>query len=86
GNLGRNTERAPGINNTNLTLMKRTRISESVVIEARADFFNAFNHPQFTSSVSSNANTTLGGRFLNPDTPVTSGGAREVSYQVKLIF
>lgn len=79
GNLGRNTERAPGIRNTNLTLIKRTRLSESVVIEARAEFFNAFNRPQFTSSVSSNAGTTLGGRFLNPDTAVTSGGARSGS-------
>ncbi|MCA1628454.1 MAG: TonB-dependent receptor, partial [Acidobacteria bacterium] len=86
GNLGRNTERGPGINNTNLNFLKRTRVRESVVIEARAEFFNAFNHPQFTSSVSSNANTTLGGRFLNPDTPATSGGAREIRYQVKLIF
>ncbi|HEY9401362.1 MAG TPA: TonB-dependent receptor [Pyrinomonadaceae bacterium] len=86
GNLGRNTERAPGINNTNLNFLKRTRISESVSIETRAEFFNAFNHPQFTSSVSSNANSTIGLRFLNPDTPVTSGGAREIRYQVKLIF
>ncbi|MDQ3684493.1 MAG: TonB-dependent receptor, partial [Acidobacteriota bacterium] len=86
GNLGRNTERAPGINNTNLNLLKRTRISETVAIEARAEMFNAFNHPQFTSSVSSNAFSTLAGRFLNPDTPDTSGGARTIRYQVKLIF
>ena len=86
GNLGRNTERAPGINNTNLNLLKRTRIAERTFIEARAELFNAFNHPQFTDSVSSNANSTLPGRFLNPDTPVTSGGARTIRYQVKLIF
>jgi hypothetical protein len=35
GNLGRNTERTPSVYITNLTLLKRTRITEKVFFEAR---------------------------------------------------
>lgn len=88
GNLGRNTERSPGLNNTNLNLIKRTRVSENVLIETRGEFFNAFNHPQFPSTgfIPSSANAQNPGLFLNPDIPGTSGGGRVVRYQVKLIF
>ena len=88
GNLGRNTQRTPPINNTNLTLMKRIRFGEVRAIELRSDFFNAFNHPQFpaTGFIAQTANALTQGLFLNPDVPGTSGGAREVRYQVKLLF
>lgn len=89
GDLGRNTERSPGLNNTNLNFLKRTRVSESVFIEVRSELFNAFNHPQFTStagSISNVANALTQNLFLNPDTPSTSGGGRGVRYQLKLIF
>lgn len=87
GSLGRNTERSPGIRNTNFNIFKKTKIAESKIIELRTEFFNVFNHPQFSGrGISSNALTTLPGRFLNPDTPATDGGGRVVRYQVKLIF
>jgi hypothetical protein len=47
GTLGRNAIRGPGINNWDLSLMKRTSITERTKIEFRAEFFNAFNHTQF---------------------------------------
>ena len=86
GNLGRNTERSPGVNNTDLSLIKRTRFRENLVIETRGELFNAFNHPQFGAGISSTANQLTQGLFLNPDTPSTTGGGRVVRYQVKLIF
>jgi outer membrane receptor protein involved in Fe transport len=97
GNLGRNTERSPGINNWDLTIQKSTHLSETVRVEVRAEFFNVFNHPQFlTGSVSpfsptggfvpTNAATTPAGRFLNPDTVGTDGGGRVVRYQLRLRF
>jgi hypothetical protein len=46
-NLGRNTFKTPAINNTDLSLFKNFRIGESKFIQIRADFFNAFNHPQY---------------------------------------
>ncbi len=86
GNLGRNTERSPGVSNTDLSIIKRTRFRENLVFEARGELFNAFNHPQFGSGISSTANQLTQRLFLNPDTPSTSGGGRTVRYQVKLIF
>ncbi|MFN2453228.1 MAG: carboxypeptidase regulatory-like domain-containing protein [Pyrinomonadaceae bacterium] len=97
GSLGRNTERGPGTRITNLNLFKKTRISESKLVEFRTEFFNVFNHPNFLQgsvspfspgggAISANATTTLPGRFLNPDTPATDGGGRVIRYQIKLIF
>jgi hypothetical protein len=90
GNLGRNTERSPLVYNTNVTLLKRTRISETIFFEARAELFNAFNQPNFPSRaidvITSNANSLTQGFFLNPDTANTSGGGREIRYQLKLVF
>ena len=39
----------PGFNNWNLALHKDTRIHESMTLEIRAEFFNAFNHAQFAN-------------------------------------
>lgn len=88
GNLGRNTERTPSVYNTDLTLLKRTRISETVFFEARTELFNAFNQPNFpgTGLITSNANTQTQGFFLNPDTSNTNGGGRVIRYQLKLVF
>jgi hypothetical protein len=85
GDLARNTERSEGIKNTNLTLLKRTRISESVFFETRVEMFNAFNTPQFGAG-SSVANALTQGFFLNPDTVNSSGGGRSIRYQLKLSF
>jgi hypothetical protein len=37
----------PGFDNWNLALHKDTRIRESITLQIRAEFFNAFNHAQF---------------------------------------
>ena len=97
GTLGRNTERGPGTNNFNVNILKRTNITETTRLEFRTEFYNIFNHPQFTQgsvspftpgggSINSNAQTAPIGRFLNPDTPGTDGGGRSIRYQVKFIF
>jgi len=97
GSLGRNTLRTPGLDNWNINLQKNIRISESARIQLRAEFFNVFNHPQFTQgsispfsptggAISSNGATSPAGRFLNPDTVGTDGGGRVIRYQAKLLF
>src|SRR5262249_53388264 len=63
GTLGRNTLRGPGINNWDLGLMKRTKLSERTSLEFRAEFFNAWNHAQ----------------FLNPDNNGSSGTFGQIS-------
>ncbi len=47
GTLGRNTLRGPGIVNFDLSAAKKFLFTESKRLEFRAEFFNAFNHPQF---------------------------------------
>ena len=47
-NAGRNTLSLPGIRNLDVSLFKNFRFSESKKIQIRADFFNVFNHAQYT--------------------------------------
>lgn len=48
GNAGRNILLGPGYFNTNLSLMKDFHFSEARYLQFRAEFFNTFNHPDFT--------------------------------------
>lgn len=45
---GRNSLRAPGFNNTDFQVKKSFPFGESRDVEFAAQFFNIFNHPQFT--------------------------------------
>jgi len=49
GNAKRRFFHGPGINNWDLALHKDTRIKERAALEFRAEFFNVFNHVQFTN-------------------------------------
>ncbi|HZR31752.1 MAG TPA: TonB-dependent receptor [Terriglobales bacterium] len=53
GNSRRRFFHGPGINNWDLALHKNTAITERTALEFRAEFFNVFNHAQFTFSSSS---------------------------------
>lgn len=86
GNLGRNTETSKGINNTDMTFLKRTRISETVYIDARAEMFNVWNHPQFGAGTTNAGLLTNASTWMQPINPTTSGGSRQIRYQVKLVF
>lgn len=55
GSAGRGLFRAPGINNWDVSFIKRTEISERVAMQFRAEFFNLFNHTQWAG-----INTSLG--------------------------
>jgi hypothetical protein len=60
GDLGRNTLRGPGINNWDISFLKRTTIHESKLLEFRAEFFNAFNHAQFLNPDRNGFDATFG--------------------------
>lgn len=47
GNAGRNVITGPGYINFDMSVFKNTRITERQRLEFRAEFFNAFNHPNF---------------------------------------
>jgi len=47
GTLGRNALSGFGATQVDLTLRRQFRITERVSLQARADLFNIFNHPNF---------------------------------------
>ncbi len=55
GSAGRGLFRAPGINNWDVSFIKRFELTERVAMQFRGEFFNLFNHTQF-----SGVNTSFG--------------------------
>jgi hypothetical protein len=49
GNAKRRFFHGPGINNWDIGLHKNTSLSDKAALEFRAEFFNLFNHAQFTN-------------------------------------
>jgi hypothetical protein len=49
GNSGSGIIQGPGQFNFDISILKTTRILENHTLQFRAEFFNAFNHPQFTN-------------------------------------
>jgi Carboxypeptidase regulatory-like domain len=80
GNSARNSLEMPGINNWDFSILKDTKISEGVLVQFRAEFFNGWNHTQF-----GDADTGLvpgqfgriGSLRIDP---------REIQFGLKLIF
>ena len=63
GNAGRNPLRGPGLNNFDWAFFKDTHITEQTRIELRFEFFNLFNHTQFSpNSLNTNINSVNFGR------------------------
>jgi hypothetical protein len=95
GNTGRHTERTPGINNFDVTLTKRVRITERVSTQFRAEFYNVFNHPMYgypsvspfspgQQGMAASVMTSAAGRFLQPQ--YTDAGGRVIRYQLRIEF
>jgi outer membrane receptor protein involved in Fe transport len=85
GNVGRNTYQLPGQQYWNLSAMKNFRLfRESQYFQLRADFFNAFNHPNYGLVSSPTFGNILSGDFLNRNT--TLGGSRSVTLWGKFVF
>jgi hypothetical protein len=97
GNLGRNTERSPGLKNWDLNVVKRFRVTESVALQFRGEFYNVFNTPQYgtvsvspfhpaqnAQSIPANVNTSQPGVFANASS--VDGGGRVIRWQLRLEF
>jgi hypothetical protein len=88
GSLGRNTITGPGFSNTDFSLLKNTKITESLRVQFRAELFDIFNHANFgqPGRVAQVGSTTFGvitnTRFPTGD----SGSSRQVQFALKLIF
>jgi len=79
GNSGRNILFGPGLEQWDIGLMKRTKISERVALEFRAQFFNLFNRPNFGNPGAS-VGTSTEGLIGSARTP------RDIQFGLKLEF
>jgi len=99
GDLGRNTIRGFGATEIDLTLRRQFKLYERLSLQARADFFNLFNHPNFgpptnymTPPLFGQATQMLGASLgaggqtggLNPLYQI--GGPRSAQLALKLLF
>jgi len=99
GNLGRNALRGFGATQIDLTLRRQFKLWERLALQARADFFNIFNHSNFGSPINYlssplfgqstqmlGASLGSGGQNggLNPLYQI--GGPRSVQLALKLLF
>jgi hypothetical protein len=72
----------PGVNNTNLALLKNTEIMGTTQLQIRAEAFNVFNHTQF-----SGADGEIGDNFAGGFGYTTSANApRIMQVALKLLF
>jgi hypothetical protein len=79
--------RAPGINNFDFAIFKRTNIGERMGVEFRTEFFNLFNHPYFAPPGTGFNGTPTGNGFGVITNTVQGGVASpERLIQFALIF
>lgn len=88
GNSGVGAVLGPGQFNFDMSVMKNTKLMEGLSMQFRADFYNAFNHPQFFpplggfgslgfEDVTSSASRRITSTSVNP---------RLIQFGVKFIF
>jgi outer membrane receptor protein involved in Fe transport len=80
GNTGRNILIGPGQFNWEISINKNFTITERVHTQFRTDFFNAFNHPQF-SNPATTVNTGSFGQITS-----TTVAPRIVQFSLRLVF
>ena len=90
GNLGRNTFTGPTYYNTDLSLVKNTKVTERMNVQFRAEVFNIFNRIQFDQLLAAGDTLASPGTFgLAVDTltqPDGTTSARQIQLALKLVF
>jgi hypothetical protein len=84
GNSGRNILDGPGVQNINLSLLKRFRLAERKSFQFRWETFNIFNHPNFKLP-DHNFNETAAG-FVNDVAASGQGGPRVMQFSLRYEF
>ena len=86
GGMGAGNILGPGQSNWDMTLAKLIKIRESQSLQFRAEFFNTFNHPQFSSINDTDANDRAqNGGGLGSITTL-SVNPRVIQFAVKYLF
>ena len=90
GNVGRDSIHGPGLNFTNLALMKDILIREQMRFELRLETFNTFNHVNFNNPQSGfgsgGSGTNVNSSFLGRITSDSAIGPRFVQLAAKFYF
>ena len=86
GNTGRNVLIGPGFQMWDMSLMKNFRFSERIGLQFRAESFNTFNHPNFTSINTTVRFDTAGKPTQNFGAVTGAGPGRVLSLGLKLLF
>ena len=60
GNSGRNILQGPATKTVDFSFFKNTHLTESTVLQLRAEFFNLFNTPQFNNPGATAGSSTIG--------------------------
>lgn len=91
GTLGRGVVYGPGQHNMDMSIFKDTRVgglSESGIVQFRAEFFNTFNTPQFASQTTTQFSTTISqiGAPTFGHITATTVSPRIIQFGLKYIF
>jgi hypothetical protein len=95
GDMGRNTFRGPGFRNWDFSISKVWKFNDRLSMQARAEFFNIINHPNFDVFTLNNdlsSPESVGTVIATPDigaasNPVIgSGGPRHIQLGIKFLF
>jgi hypothetical protein len=98
GNLGRNAIRGFDLVQMDLSVRRSFRATDNAHLIFRADLFNALNHPNFANpvsfagsglfgtSISTVANSQVGGGTFGLNSIFAAGGPRAVQLSLKMEF
>jgi outer membrane receptor protein involved in Fe transport len=86
GDSGRNILQGPGTKDVDFSVIKDTHISESKVLQVRAEFFNLFNTPQFNNPATTVGTGTFGTVSSAGSEPVQQRLERNIQLATKFTF
>jgi hypothetical protein len=87
GDLGRNVIIGPGFSNLDIAVVRNIKVRERFNLQIRGDAYDLFNHPNFTSPVTTIGSATLGLITAGSRTPAGDfGSSRQIQLALKLQF
>jgi len=86
GSCGRNTVYGPNFRNVDFSVLKETKLSESLNLEFRAEFFNIFNHPAFAQPDTTFGTPGFGEIFNTLGRTLGAGTSRQIQFALRFSF